>query len=90
MLHLVHEAAHVVGHRIHAQRIEAAVKHVGLYAHLIERLTESTNSVVRIFTGKQINLFKGSSVRFNTREATHVDDCRSNTFELVFARLELA
>lgn len=36
MFHLVHQAAHVGGYGIHAQRIQPAVEHMGLYACILE------------------------------------------------------
>ena len=88
-LDLVHQSAYIVGHGIHAQRVETAVKHVGLDAHLIERLAECAHGVVRILAGQKVHLLKGTTVGLHATEATHLNDYRSDALQLVLAWLEL-
>ena len=90
MLHLIHKAAHVVGHGIHPERVESAVEHVCLYANLVKRFTECPYSVVGILACQQVHLLEGSAVGFNAGETTHVDYGRGHTLKLVLTRLELA
>ena len=90
VLHLIHKAAHVVGHGVHPERVESAVEHVGLYAHLVERLAKRPYCVVRILACQQVHLLEGSAVGLNAGETPHVDDGRSHTLKLVLTRLELA
>ena len=89
-LYLIHKGAHVVGHRIHAQRIKTSVEHVGLDASLVERLAEGAHSVVRILASEKVDLLEGSAVGFYAGKATHLNDNGSNALQLVFAWLELA
>ena len=90
VFHLVHQRPDVVGHGIHAQRIQAAVEHVGLDAHLVERLAEGSHGVVRILASQQVHLLEGSAIGFHTGKAAHLDNHRSNALQLVFPWLELA
>ena len=78
LLDLVHQLTDIVGNGIHAQGIQAAVEHVGLNAHLVERLTKSAHRIVRILACQQVHLLKGTTVGFHTGEATHVDNDGSN------------
>ena len=90
MFHLIHQTAHVGRYGEHTQRVEAAVEHVGLDAHFVEGFGEGTNGLVGVFAIEQVDLFEGTTVGFYAGEAAHLYDDRSNTFELVFARLEFA
>ena len=89
LLHLIHQFTYVVGHGIHTQRVQTTVQHVRLDAYLVERLTESTYSIVRILAGHKVHLFKGTTIGFYTGKASHVNDDGSNTLQLVLAWLEL-
>ena len=40
MLYLIHQGTHIIRHRIHTERIQTTIKHVGLDTHLVEWLTE--------------------------------------------------
>ena len=63
---------------------------MGLDTYLVEGLTESANCEVRIFASHQVHLLEGAAIGFHSGETAHVDDCRGNTLQLVFTRLELA
>ena len=90
MLHPVHQTAHVVGHRIHSQGIEAAVKHVGLDADFIEWLAKCSHGCIRVLTGKQVDLLKCTAVGLHTGKAAHVNYDWSDALQLVLAWLELS
>ena len=90
MFNFVLQLTHVVRHGVHAQSIQAAVKHVGLDAHFVERLAESANGMVGVFSGQEVHLLKGTTVGLYTGETSHVDDGGSDAFELVLARLEFS
>ena len=90
VLHLVLQSAHVVGHGIHAEGVEATVEHVGLDAHLVERLTEGSHSEIGVLARHQIHLLKGTTIGFHSGETAHVDDNGGNTLQLVLTGLELA
>ena len=89
MLHLIHQFAHIIGHGIHAKSIQATIEHVGLDAHLIEGLTEGAHGLIRILTCHEVHLFESTTIGLYTGKATHVDDNRSDAFQLVLARLKL-
>ena len=80
LLHLVHQGTHIVGHGVHAQRIQATVQHVSLDTGFIEGLTKRANGVVRVLASHQVHLLEGTAVGFHTAEAPHVDDDGSYTF----------
>ena len=90
LFHLVHQLAHIVGHGIHAQGVQAAVQHVSLDAYFIEGLTERANSQVGVLASHEVHLFEGSAIGLYTAEATHVDDSGGNALQLVLTRLKLA
>ena len=90
VLHLVHQLAHISRHGEHTQSVQTTVEHVGLDAHLIKRFGKGAYRLVRVLAIKQVNLFKGTTVGFNTGEATHLYDNRCYAFKLVLARLKLA
>ena len=90
MLHLIHQFAHVIGHGVHAQGIETAVEHVGLYTYLVEGFAEGAHSIVGVFACHQVHLLKGTTIGFHTCKAPHVDDDRGNALQLILAGLELA
>ena len=90
VLHLILQAADVGRDGEHAQRVQAAVEHVGLDADLVERFGKRADGLVRILTVEKVYLLKGAAVRLNTREAAHLDDDRRNTFQLVLAGLEFS
>ena len=90
VLHLIHHPAHIVGHGVHAQSVQSTVEHVGFDAGFVERLAERTDGLVRILTCKQLNLLESTAVGLYAREASHLDDYRSYTLQLVLAWLELS
>ena len=90
MLHLVHQLAHVVGHRIHPERIQSTVEHVGLDASFVKRLAEGSNSIVGILTGEQVNLFKCTAIGFYSRKTAHLNNNRRNALQLVLAGLKFS
>ena len=63
---------------------------MGLYSHLVEWFAESPYGIVRVFTCHEVHLFESASVGLHTGKTSHVDDGRSDAFELVFAWLELS
>lgn len=69
MLHLIHESAHVSRHGEHAQRVQAAVEHVGFDAHFVEWLREGTHGLVGVLTIKEIHLFKSAAVCFHVGQS---------------------
>ena len=89
-LHLIHQLAHVIGYRIHAQGIQATVEHVGLYAHLVEWLTEGANGIIRILACHEVHLFESAAVGLYTGKAPHINDDGSNALQLILARLKLS
>ena len=89
MLYLVLQLTHIIGHRIHTQRIQTAIEHVCLDAHLVERFTECPNGSVWILTCQQVYLLEGTTIGLHTVEHAHVDNGWCDTLQLVFTRLEL-
>ena len=90
LLHLVHELPHIVGHRIHAQGIQAAVQHVRLDAYLIEGFAEGTDGLVGVLACQQVHLLECTAISLHTVKASHLDDYGGYAGQLIFARLELA
>ena len=90
VLHLIPQLAHVVGHGVHTQGVQAAVEHVGLDAHFVERLAEGTDGQVRVLASHEVHLLEGTAVGLDAAEAAHVDNHRRYALQLVLARLELA
>ena len=90
MLHLIHQLANIVGHGVHTQRVEAAVEHMGLDAHLVERLAEGAHRLVGILAGKQVHLLEGTAVGLNAGKASHLDYHWGYAFELSLQRLKLS
>ena len=90
VLHLILQFAHIVGHGVHAQCVEAAVEHVGLDAYLVEGLAESADGGVGVLAGEEVHLLEGATVSFYAVEDTHVDDGWCDALQLVLAGLELA
>ena len=89
-LHLIHQLTHVIGYRIHAQCIQASVQHVGLYAHLVEWLTESADCQIGVLACHEVHLLESTAIGLYTGKATHVDDDGSNALQLILARLKLS
>jgi hypothetical protein len=55
----------------------------------MERSCESTHSLVRILTGKELHLLEGATIGLYTREATHLDEHGGYLGKLVSTRLKL-
>ena len=72
MLHAIHQPTHVGRHGVHAQGVQTTVKHVRLYARLVEGLGKGAHSLVGIFAIEQVDLLEGASVGFHTGKTTHV------------------
>ena len=85
VLDLVHELTHINRAGIHPEGVQAAVKHVGLDAGLVERLRKGADGLVRVLAIEELDLFECTAIRLNAVEAPHVDDYRSYFFELVNA-----
>ena len=79
MLYLIHQRTHIIGYRVHAQRVQTAVKHVCLNTHLIEWLTESADGSIGVLACQQVHLLKGTTIGLYTVEHAHVDDGGGNT-----------
>ena len=90
VLYFIHQCAHIVGHGIHSQGVQPTVEHVGLDAHLVERLTEGSHREIGILARHQVHLLKGATIGFHSGETAHVDDNGGNTLQLVLTGLELA
>ncbi len=88
-LYLIHKGTNIVRHRVHTKSVQTTIEHVGLDAYLIEWLTESANSIVRILTCQEVHLLKGATICLYTAKASHLNDNWSNLSQLVFAWLEL-
>ena len=90
LLYYIEELAYVLRTWAHAETVESAVEHVSLDACLVERLCPFTNRLVWVLSVEEVYLLETTTVSFNTVEATHLDDCWSNFYELVNAWLVLA
>ena len=90
MLHLIHKLANICWHRIHSQRVETSLKHMGLNTGLMERRRPLAYSLVWILTKEQIDLFERTSVGLDAVKASHSDDGRSHFYQLVYTGLVLA
>ena len=87
MFHLVHQAAHVGGYGIHAQRIQPAVEHMGLYACILEGLGKGTNRFIRVLAIEKVHLLEGSAVGLDAGKASHFDNQRGDAHQLIHSRL---
>jgi len=89
LLHLIHQRTNIVGHRIHAQSVQATVQHMRLDAHLVEGLTEGAHGQVGILASHQVHLLKGATIGFHTGKTTHIDNHGGDTLQLVLTGLKL-
>ena len=89
LLYLVEEFAQVLRTRAHAQSVQRTVQHVCLNASLVERLRPLANCLIRIFTIKQVNLLKTTTVSLHAVKASHLYYRRSNLYKLVHTWLIL-
>ena len=48
VLHFVHQLTHIRRNRVHTQRVQTTVQHMGLDTRLVEGFTEGTNRQVRV------------------------------------------
>ena len=83
IFHFIHQLTHIGRNRIHTQPVQATVKHVGLDTRFMQRLSESTDCLVRIFAIQQIDLFESTPIRFHSGKTTHFNDYWSNASQLV-------
>ena len=90
LLYLIHKAAYVGRDGKHAQAVECAVEHVGLYAGLIKGLGKGAHRRVGVLAIEQVHLFEGSAVGLHTGKATHLYDDGGYAGKLVGTRLVLA
>jgi hypothetical protein len=88
-LHLVHKGTYIVWHRIHTKSVQSTVEHVGLDTHLIERLAECTNCIIRILTSEEVYLLESTAIGLYTAKASHLDDYWGYLSQLILAWLEL-
>ena len=79
LLDLEHQFAHVRGHGIHTQGVEAALQHMGLDAGLVEGGRPLADGDVRVFAVKEVHLLERAAVGLDAVEATHVNDSRSHS-----------
>jgi len=87
---LIHQFTYVGRNRVHAQAVKTTIKHVSLNACFIKKFSKLTNCFIRIFSVKQVHLFKSSSIRLYAGKTTHLDDQWSNTYQLIYTRLILS
>ncbi len=90
MFDFVHQLADIGWYRIHPQGIQSAIQHVCFDTCLVERFCKSAYCLIRIFSIQQIHLLEGTTVCLDARKATHVNDGRCYTYQLIFARLEFS
>ena len=90
VLHLVLQATHVGRAGEHAQRVQSAVEHVGLYAHFVKGFGESAYGLVRILAVEKVDLLKGAAVGLYARETAHPDDDGRDAFQLILTGLEFS
>ena len=83
MLDFIHQFTYVCRNRIHAQRIQSAIKHMRLNTRFFKRCGKSTDGLIRIFAVQQIHLLKSTAVCFNSGKTTHLNNQRSNTDKLI-------
>ncbi len=88
LLHLIHQAAHVIGDGIHPQGVESAIEHVGLYAGLVEGLAEGAHGLVGVLSGQQVHLLEGTTVGLHASETSHIDDGGCHACQLILTGLE--
>ena len=86
LLDLCHQCSHVIWHREHSQCVQTSFKHVGLDTGLVERSGPFPDSLVRILSEKEVHLLEGTTVGFNSVEASHVDDNRCNLLKHSYFR----
>ena len=55
----------------------------------MEGLCPLTDCDIGVLSVEEVNLLKAAAVCFNTVEASHLDDCGSNLYQLVYAWLVL-
>ena len=89
VLHLIHELTHIVGYGIHPESVESTVEHVCLNADLVERLTESSNGIVGVFTSQEVYLLESASISLHSCKTPHVDNDWCYTLKLFLAWLKL-
>ena len=89
LLHLIHQLTDIVRNGIHSDGVKTTVEHMGLDSCLVERLTECTDGGIRILTRQQVDLLKGTSIGFHTGKASHINNHRGNTLQLILTGLEL-
>ena len=63
---------------------------MGLDTGLVERRCPFADRYVRVLSVEEVYLFECTAVRFDTIKASHFDDGRSHSYELVHPRLKLA
>ena len=80
---------YIVWHRIHTKSVQSTVEHVGLDTHLIERLAECTNCIIRILTSEEVYLLESTAIGLYTAKASHLDDYWGYLSQLILAWLEL-
>ena len=56
---------------------------MGLDPRLAEGLGKGPDSLVGVFTGEQLDLLKGASIRLHSGEAAHINDRRGDPLQLV-------
>ena len=82
-LHLIHKGPDIPGYRIHAEGVEASLKHVRLDADLVEWCGPGSYGLVGILSEEEVHLFERSSVGLDPVEAAHLYNNRRNLHQLV-------
>jgi len=86
LLYFIEQLTYVGRYRTHSQTVQRTVEHVCLNSSFMKRLRPLTDSLVRIFTKQQVNLFKTSPVCFYTGKTPHFDNGWGHLHQLVYSR----
>ena len=82
-LHLIHKGPDISWYGIHAEGVEASLKHVRLDADLVERCGPGSYGLVGILSEEEVHLLERSSVGLDPVEAAHLYNNRRNLHQLV-------
>ena len=85
-LDLIHEFTHISRNRIHTESIETTLKHMCLDTCRMERCGPFAHCPVGILAEQKVHLLECATIGFDTVEASHIDDCRSDFLQLSDSR----
>ena len=83
-LHPIHKGPDIPGYRIHAESVEASLKHVCLDADLVEWCGPGSYGLVGVLSEEEVHLLECSSVGLHSVEASHLYYHRRNLHQLVY------